>query len=122
MPKLRSLLFLSPLLVAVPVHAQFTDVINSNRPGESMAAFSVGKTVFQAEAGLYGLQENHNLTEYELNGFGGDSVGGALCRSEPQPVRQPVLPSAGRKDLAEIDAPDPAPVQPLGIRDQCLRR
>ena len=72
MPKLRSLLFLSPLLVAAPVHAQFTDVINSNRPGESMAAFSVGKTVFQAEAGLYGLQENHNLTEYELNGFGGD--------------------------------------------------
>ena len=31
------------------VFSQYTDVINSNRPGESMSAFSLGKTVFQTE-------------------------------------------------------------------------
>ena len=33
-------------------HAQYTDIINSNRPGASVGAYSVGKGVFQAEAGL----------------------------------------------------------------------
>lgn len=42
-------------------YAQFTDVINSNRPGESMSGFSVGKTVFQTEAGIYALAEDHDI-------------------------------------------------------------
>ena len=63
---------LVPIFAMGTLNAQFTDVINSNRPGESMSAFSVGKTVIQAEFGLYGVQENHNLTDYELEGFGGD--------------------------------------------------
>ena len=32
--------------------AQYTDVINSNRPSQSMGAFSVGKRVYQLEQGL----------------------------------------------------------------------
>ncbi len=68
----KNMLLLGTILFSGQSQAQFTDIINSNRPGESMSAFSVGKTVFQAEAGFYGVQENHNLNEYELNGFGGD--------------------------------------------------
>ena len=54
------------------ISAQFTDVINSNRPGESMSAFSVGKTVIQAEAGLYGIDESHKYLNYEAKGFGAE--------------------------------------------------
>ena len=60
------------LLASAVNYAQFTDVINSNRPGESMAAFSVGKTVIQAELGFYGFDEEHNLTDYQASGFGSD--------------------------------------------------
>ncbi|KAB1154858.1 transporter [Flavobacterium luteum] len=68
--KIKSLLLVSLLLYTTAHYGQFTDVINSNRPGESMAAFSVGKTVFQAELGLYGFKEKHELLNYEANGFG----------------------------------------------------
>lgn len=51
--------------------AQFTDVINSNRPGKSMAAFSVGKTVIQAETGGYYLNENYPDNS-ATNGWGID--------------------------------------------------
>ncbi|HLA56275.1 MAG TPA: transporter [Flavobacterium sp.] len=60
------------LLASAINYAQFTDVINSNRPGESMAAFSVGKTVIQAEAGIYGVDEKHKYADYEASGFGTD--------------------------------------------------
>ncbi|NMH24616.1 transporter [Flavobacterium solisilvae] len=62
------LLLLSPLLSI----AQYTDVINSNRPGKSMSAFSVGETVFQAEAGFFGARERYDEARYEANGFGSD--------------------------------------------------
>jgi hypothetical protein len=54
------------------LNAQFTDVINSNRPGKSMAAFSVGKTVIQAEMGFYGSTEKHDFLGYEAKGVGSD--------------------------------------------------
>lgn len=54
------------------LNAQFTDVINSNRPGKSMAAFSVGKTVIQAEMGFYGISEKHDLIGSETKGIGSD--------------------------------------------------
>ena len=58
------------LLISATQYAQYTDIINSNRPGKSMSAFSVGKTVIQAEVGFYGIRENHDLARYEANGFG----------------------------------------------------
>lgn len=58
------------LLITATQYAQYTDIINSNRPGKSMSAFSVGKTVIQAEAGLYAIREKHDLARYEANGFG----------------------------------------------------
>ena len=42
-------LFLFTSSIAV---AQYTDQINSNRPGASIGAFSVGKNVFQSELGF----------------------------------------------------------------------
>ena len=54
------------------VNAQFTDVINSNRPGESMSAFAVGKTVIQIETGLSYVNEKHSILDYNASGFNGD--------------------------------------------------
>lgn len=66
-------LLLTLLLFTTSIHyAQFTDVINSNRPGESMAAFSVGKTIIQAELGFHTFREKHNITEYKAEGIGTD--------------------------------------------------
>jgi hypothetical protein len=68
----KSILLFFVLLTTTSHYGQFTDVINSNRPGESMGGFSVGKTVFQAELGVYGVHEKHDILKYEANGFGSD--------------------------------------------------
>jgi hypothetical protein len=48
-----SILCLSAMLTIPQMSiAQYTDVINSNRPSQSMGAFSVGKRVYQLEQGL----------------------------------------------------------------------
>lgn len=54
--------------------AQFTDVINSNRPGKSMAAFSVGKTIIQTEMGIENARETNSKADYEANSLSGDLV------------------------------------------------
>ena len=53
-------------------YSQHTDEINSNRPGETMSAFAVGKSVIQVESGIYGITENHSIQNYDANGFGID--------------------------------------------------
>jgi hypothetical protein len=60
------------LMVSSSLFCQYTDIINSNRPGKSMSAFSVGLTVIQAEGGFFGIREKHDLARYEANGFGSD--------------------------------------------------
>ncbi|MEY2692412.1 MAG: hypothetical protein RIT03_802 [Bacteroidota bacterium] len=52
--------------------AQFTDVINSNRPGQSMAAFSVGKTIIQTEMGLDMGRETYSKKDYKVASQGGE--------------------------------------------------
>ena len=52
--------------------SQYTDVINSNRPGVSRSAFSVGTNVLQFEAGPYILKEEHTPLQNEVSGFGAD--------------------------------------------------
>lgn len=67
------LLFVAIFLTFPLLHfAQYTDQINSNRPGETMSAFSVGKSVIQVESGIYGIKENHSILNYNGNGFGID--------------------------------------------------
>lgn len=74
MSKLKSLSLLFFAFSTSAIYAQFTDDINSNRPGESMSGFSVGKTVFQAEAGIYGIAEDHSILNTDSKGFGLDLV------------------------------------------------
>jgi len=60
------------LLIYSASWAQFTDVINSNRPGQSMAAFSVGKTIIQTEMGLEMGRETHSKKDYKVASQGGE--------------------------------------------------
>jgi len=60
------------LLVYQVQFAQFTDEINSNRPGKSMMAYAVGKSVFQIETGLNFVNEDHAKLNYNANGFLGE--------------------------------------------------
>ncbi len=66
--------FVVVVLFIIPsIHyGQHTDQINSNRPGETMSAYAVGKSVIQVESGIYGIQENHSILNYDANGFGID--------------------------------------------------
>ncbi|MFI0427096.1 MAG: transporter [Flavobacterium sp.] len=69
MKSLQTLLVLGLLSSFQLTNAQFTDDINSNRPGRSMMAFSVGKSVFQTETGINYVNENHNTLDYKASGF-----------------------------------------------------
>jgi hypothetical protein len=60
------------LLIYSASWAQFTDVINSNRPGQSMAAFSVGKTIIQTEMGLDMGRETYSKKDYKVGSQGGE--------------------------------------------------
>lgn len=53
---------------------QYTDVVNSNRPGESMSAYSVGKKIIQVESGINYVSTKHELLDYEAKGMNLDLV------------------------------------------------
>ena len=66
------LLILSLLCTPLIIEAQYTEVINSNRPGQAVSAYSVGSGVGQLEFGfLYEKQDNSN-TPSNSNIFGGE--------------------------------------------------
>jgi len=61
------------LCICNTAQAQYTDVINSNRPGASQSAFSVGTNVLQFEVGPYLITEKRKLyPKYEVSGYGVD--------------------------------------------------
>jgi hypothetical protein len=68
MLKIKSIISLVVIVFPLIVFAQKTDEINSNRPGESQGAFSVGKSIFQIEAGITGIREKHSLLFTETQG------------------------------------------------------
>lgn len=72
MSKFKYLLVFILSILAQQNQAQHTDQINSNRPGETMSAYAVGKSVIQVETGIYGINENHRLLGYDANGYGLD--------------------------------------------------
>jgi hypothetical protein len=72
--KINFVLTLTLLLIPLLNYAQYTDQINSNRPGETMSAFAVGKSVIQVETGTYGISQKHHLLNYVTNGFGIDAT------------------------------------------------
>ena len=65
-------IILALLFVSTSMNAQYTEIINTYRPGVSQGAFSVGKNVFQVETGLsigtlkHSIFNNKtNVTEFE---------------------------------------------------------
>jgi len=52
--------------------AQYTETINTNKPGFSQGAFAVGKNVAQVEGSFFYLQEDHNLQQFERTHLGAD--------------------------------------------------
>ena len=72
MRALKSFFVLLISLSFSSVYAQYTEVINSNRPGVSKSAFSVGTGIVQFEAGAFTVKEEHVPLNYEVSGFGLD--------------------------------------------------
>ena len=72
MNPIKPFLIIAFSLFSFTAFAQYTDVINSNRPGVSRSAFSVGTNVIQLEVGPYFVQEEHTPLNYEVSGFGAD--------------------------------------------------
>ena len=72
MKLLKSFFALLISLSFTSVFAQYTEVINSNRPGVSKSAFSVGTGVVQFEAGAFTVKEEHVPLMYDVGGFGLD--------------------------------------------------
>ncbi len=66
--------FALTLMFIIPFYgiSQYTDVINSNRPGLSVSAYAIGKNVLQMEAGLLYEQQDHNAFNTESNIWGTD--------------------------------------------------
>lgn len=63
------LLLIILFLFSLTVSAQYTEKINTNRPGTSQGAFSVGNNVLQLEGGFGFGKEKHKLLNTKTNVF-----------------------------------------------------
>jgi hypothetical protein len=72
MMSIKPYLLIACLTVTFSGFSQYTEVINSNRPGVSTSAFSLGTNVAQLELGPYIIKEKHTPLRYEVSGFGVD--------------------------------------------------
>jgi hypothetical protein len=72
MKHIKYCLLITCLTISFSAFSQYTEVINSNRPGVSRSAFSVGTNVAQLEVGPYIVKEEHTPLQYEVSGFGVD--------------------------------------------------
>ncbi len=70
--KIKQFLFSFVLMLPLLGFSQYTDVINSNRPGLSVSAYAVGKNVIQLEAGLLYEQRDHAGLNTQSNIWGTD--------------------------------------------------
>jgi len=66
--------FVLILFLTIPIIgiSQYTDVINSNRPGLSVSAYAIGKNVLQLETGLFYEQQDHSSLNTQSNIWGTD--------------------------------------------------
>ena len=72
MKSIKTYLPIILIIITCNVYSQYTEVINSNRPGVSKSAFSVGTNVIQLEVGPYILNETHQRLSREDKSFGVD--------------------------------------------------
>lgn len=68
----RALLIIIVLIGFQDMNAQYTDIINSKRPGFSESPYSVGTKVYQFETGLFYKQNNDESNFAYPNTFGGE--------------------------------------------------
>lgn len=69
----KSIIICLLFLISTSAFCQYTDVINSNRPGVSRSPFSVGTKVAQFEVGPYMINEKRTpALKTEVSGFGID--------------------------------------------------
>lgn len=66
----KTLLFLC--LIPLIASGQYTDVINSNRPGRAVSAYAVGKNVVQMEMGMVYEQQDNASLNTDSNILGAD--------------------------------------------------
>ncbi|GIM62043.1 transporter [Capnocytophaga canis] len=64
MRKIIILLIINTLPIIA--RGQYTDIINSNQPGNSQSAYAVGRKVLQFEGGLWFEQRNHKYTYTDM--------------------------------------------------------
>lgn len=69
MPLLR-VLIISLFVCSYTAQAQYTETINSNRPGASSGAYAVGINVIQAEGGITYIKNKHELRKQDFGGTG----------------------------------------------------
>jgi len=69
---IKHLPFLILSICGLSANAQYTETINSNRPGNSQGAFSVGTGVIQLETGGYYGNDNHVYLGTDTDIFGVD--------------------------------------------------
>jgi hypothetical protein len=72
MKNLPATLFLVLFWFLNATYSQYTEVINSNRPGVSMSAFAIGKSVLQGEFGINAERRKHDGLLTESGRFGID--------------------------------------------------
>ncbi len=73
MKLIKSTILILLVLASTHMYCQYTDVINSNRPGVSRSAFSVGTKVAQFEVGPYFIKEKRTPAQQtETSGYGID--------------------------------------------------
>ncbi|MBT8295596.1 MAG: transporter [Gramella sp.] len=68
----KSAIFSLFLIIASNLHAQYTETINSNRPGQSQGAFAVGTNVIQLESGVFFGNEEHSALGTDTDLWGVD--------------------------------------------------
>ena len=72
LPLMKNKIILLGLLFTQITFAQYTEVINSNRPGNANSPYSIGTKVYQIETGLFYqtitdfITENYKANRYEL--------------------------------------------------------
>ena len=69
MSLLRALI-ISIFVCSFTAQAQYTETINSNRPGASSGAYAVGINVIQAEGGITYMKNKHELRKQDFGGAG----------------------------------------------------
>lgn len=70
--RLLKILICGMFTIPLVAFSQYTDVINSNRPGLSVSAYAIGTNVLQAEFGLAYEQQDHSKLGTESNIVGAD--------------------------------------------------